>query len=141
MCAAPCVNTPACEQTLKAEATSPVLSVREESFYGCYVEFNVKTALMCKGPSPPPTPTPPPSPPPSPPSPPPSPPPPPPSPEATYKCINDKCVEAPGGIGKDLCEGFCVPDSPTLYKCTEDKCVESTTGKGVDKAVCEQICS
>ena len=80
-----------------------------------YIDFNVKTALMCNVP----------------------PPSPPPSPAGSYKCIDEKCVESSGGIGKEACEGFCLP---TNYKCTDGKCVPTNSG-GVGKDICEQICS
>eukprot|EP00039_Didymoeca_costata_P001517 m.53067 g.53067 ORF g.53067 m.53067 type:complete len:323 (+) comp10839_c0_seq2:40-1008(+) len=139
-------------------AERPVMSIKYESFYGCYVTFEVKTSLVCKkGPSPAPSPSPPsPSPPsPSPPSPGPSP------PSEKYTCDHGECVPVKaGGVDKKECEDFCVhpPPSPPApsppspapsppspapspaegYKCTEGKCVESPGG--VSKSECENVC-
>eukprot|EP00039_Didymoeca_costata_P018626 m.334270 g.334270 ORF g.334270 m.334270 type:complete len:371 (+) comp17323_c0_seq1:159-1271(+) len=34
----------------------------------------------------------------------------------TYRCENDKCVEAAGGVSKELCESACVPSANPIYQ-------------------------
>eukprot|EP00041_Stephanoeca_diplocostata_P008589 m.126905 g.126905 ORF g.126905 m.126905 type:complete len:265 (+) comp17397_c0_seq1:336-1130(+) len=113
----------------KEDAFTPVVVLKAESFYGCYVEIMFYTTVMCKGPVPPPPPSPPP----------PSPPAPPPPTETLYKCENDRCTVAEQGVNKTECELICVPPAEKLYKCENEKCVESSSG--VNRTLCETICT
>merc|ERR1712232_980532 len=56
-----------------------------------------------------------------------------PSPGATYKCFDDGCRQASGGVPKTTCEQVC---ERKTYKCFDNGCQEASGG--VSKASCDQ---
>jgi hypothetical protein len=59
-----------------------------------------------------------------------------PTPPPTYKCSNNQCVVAAGGIPKADCTQVCVGQ---LYQCKSCKCVPSSIG--LSQATCQAACS
>ena len=102
-----------------AGAEEPVARVRDESFYDCYVDIELRSKVACAGPPPPP-------------------------PGATYKCVAGECAESDGGISREQCDAVCgpaPPPPPKKYRCEEKTgSCEETDGEGASLGECRAAC-
>lgn len=105
------------------DAKAGEITLRDESQFGCYVEFEYKTVHACGAASTSTTPS---------------------SGTAKYKCDNGRCVDGGDtGVPKETCEQICTP-SDTKWACVMGtngpECRESGAGNHTSQPACEEKC-
>eukprot|EP00039_Didymoeca_costata_P018892 m.335425 g.335425 ORF g.335425 m.335425 type:complete len:429 (-) comp17591_c0_seq1:105-1391(-) len=98
--------------TCDKDATTPKISLKDESELGCFVEIDIATDVLCGG-----------------------------SGGDLYKCADGKCVESAAGIPKTQCEAVCEGPDEDQYECNGGKCSKTANGPFPSQEKCMEDCA